>query len=97
MPDLGPSSGITEKSRTVLALLREQALDGFTLRSKTGFDKSALLASLQELSGRGLIRVAGDLTEPGMDEAFYSVPLGSVGNADLELGRLSSQPSLYRR
>jgi hypothetical protein len=97
MVDLSPNSGLTQNSRTVLGLLREQALDGFTLRSKTAFDKNTLLASLQELSSRGLIRVAGDLTEPGMDEAFYSVPLGSVGNADLELGRLSSQPSLYRR
>jgi hypothetical protein len=96
MADLSPNSGLTQNSRTVLGLLREQALDGFTLRSKTGFDAKTLLASLQELSGRALIRVAGDLTEPGMDEAFYAVPLGSVGNADLELGRLSSV-SLYRR
>lgn len=72
----------------VLGALREQAMDGYTLQSKTNLKGEELGAPLRKLVGQALVKVSGDLTPDRIGESFFSVPIDAVGYADSLLGRL---------
>jgi hypothetical protein len=94
MADVKPSAEPTlqadDATRTVLAVLRDRSMDGYTLMSKSGLDRPRLEQILRDLTARALVRATGYITADRLGESFFSVPQDMLGYVDQLLGRVRS-------
>jgi hypothetical protein len=81
---------LTEDALKVLQPLRERAMDGYSLRSRTGLTPDQLAQALLELRSQDLIIIKGELIPDRIGEAYVYVPPDALGYADVLLGRFSS-------
>jgi DNA-binding IclR family transcriptional regulator len=79
---------LSDEALKVLRALRERALDGYSLMSKTGLDRTKLYEGIRELVGLDLVNLKGDLNPELIGEAYLVVPPSVFGYADMLLGQL---------
>lgn len=65
---------LSDDAWKVLRTLSSRAMDGYTLRAKTGLGIDALKVALEELFKQSLISVKGDLTSEDVGVSYISVP-----------------------
>jgi len=83
-----PQQEITPESLKVLAALRDQAMNGYLLLSKSGLDRDVLETSLRTLTSQALVRVAGDVTAERLGESYFSISREALNYVDQLLGRI---------
>jgi hypothetical protein len=81
---------LSENALKVLQPLRERAMDGYSLQSRTGLTPDELATALQELRSQELIIVKGELIPDRIGDAYCYVPPDALGYADVLLGRIRS-------
>ncbi len=81
-------SPLTDTATRVLSALRESAMDGYTLLSKSGVSTTELSAAARELLGRGAIEIRGDVNPERVRESYMYVPPNAIGYVDYLLGRI---------
>jgi hypothetical protein len=86
-PEQTPSA---DEAMKVLAVLRDQSMDGYTLMSRAGVDRQQLESILRDLTGRAIVRATGYITAERLGESFFSVPQDMLGYVDQLLGRVRS-------
>ncbi len=59
-------------------VLKNQALDGYTLMAKTRLKPEELVRAVEPLLGQSLVIVKGELFGPDVGEAFFAIPTGSM-------------------
>ena len=79
---------LSDEALKVLRALRERALDGYSLMSRTGLDRTQLYEGIRELVGLDLVNLNGDLNPELIGEAYLVVPPTVFGYADMLLGQL---------
>jgi hypothetical protein len=82
-------------ARPVLEVIRDQALDGYALMSRTGLGFDQLKAAVTALVRSKLVAVTGSLDRERFGDSMFSVPIDAVGDADVALDRLTPKTS-YR-
>ena len=65
---------LSENAMKVLRLLRNSAMDGYTVMAKTKLTKEDLSQVIRELTSSSLIGIKGDLESPAVGEAYLWVP-----------------------
>jgi hypothetical protein len=88
-------SELGEPAKKVLEAVRARSMDGYSLLSRTGLRFSELPTAVEELLGKGLVMVTGDLNPDTIGDSVFSIPVDAVGNADVALGKLRPTTS-YR-
>jgi predicted transcriptional regulator len=88
-----PRLTLDDDSAAVLRALRERAMDGYTLLSKTSLDPEKLNKALQELQSAGIVMVKGELSANNVGDAYLYVPTDQKGYVDMLIGnfRFSSR------
>ena len=76
----------------LLRVLRERAMDGYTLVSKVSLPKAQVLAGLRELMDFELIRARGDVDLSSFGESYLSVPPDFQNRVDRLLESLRPYP-----
>jgi hypothetical protein len=87
VPQIGENTG------KVLSVVLEQAMYGYTLRSKTGLADTELVQALEFLKANELIDVDGNLSPEAVRSVYVWVPPSMKGSAQLALRGLRSQQS----
>lgn len=80
---------LSENALRILHELRERAMDGYTVMSRTRLSQEELREALKEfsqLSGPPLVKVKGDASGPAVGAAYLWVPPDAKGDADFLLG-----------
>ena len=79
---------ISDDASKVLRALRERALDGYSLMSKTGLDRQKLYEGIRELVALDVVNLKGDLNPELIGEAYLVVPPTVFGYVDMLLGQV---------
>jgi hypothetical protein len=77
---------LDDDSAAVLRALRERAMDGYSLLSRTGLDPVKLINALQQLQSVGVVSVKGELNASNVGDAYLFVPTDQKGYVDALLG-----------
>jgi hypothetical protein len=85
IPTLGPNT-----SRILDALL-EQAMEGYSLLSKTGLSNEEALKAIEYLKSRDLLAMEGEMNADSIRRAYFYVPTGAKGTAKLAVQTFLSQ------
>lgn len=86
MPQLATLSGGAAR---ILRVLRERAMDGYTLMSRTSLQGEEFEKALNELIKLSLVNVKGEAYGPAIGEAYLWVPPDAKRYADFLLSNLS--------
>ena len=76
---------VTENELKVLRAVRESAMDGYSLQSRTGLDAQTLVDTLLKL--RSMITVKVELLKERVGEAYVALPPSARGLVDMMLAR----------
>jgi hypothetical protein len=87
MPYLMQPPVMSDDALKILRALRERALDGYSLMSKTGLGPQKLYEGVRELVAENVVNLKGDLNPDLIGEAYLVVPPTAFGYADLLLGQ----------
>jgi hypothetical protein len=82
---------LSTPAKRVLSVLRESAMDGYVLLSKSGVTTAELSEAALELIDRGLIVIKGEPTSERVLESYMYVPPNAIGYVDVLLGRVRYQ------
>ncbi len=77
----GPS--LTNEALKVLLALRDSALDGYSLLSKTGLQRNTLVTALSELLARNIVIVKGELEKDRVGDVYVSVRPSARGYTEM--------------
>lgn len=83
---------LSEDAFKILRPLRERAMDGYSLMSRTGLDQQKLYEGIRELVTLDVVKLKGDLNPEFIGEAYLAVPPTVFGYVDMLLG----QPTFKR-
>ncbi len=75
----------------VLRAVRDRALDGYSLLSKTGLAPVQLVDALVALQSKGLVIVKGELAPNAVGDSIIAVPPDAIGDVDNLLGLIRSR------
>ena len=81
--DVIPKLG--ENEVKVLRVVRQRAMDGYSLLSSTGLNAKSLVESLSKL--QDLVSVKGELSSDRIGEAYVVLPPTNKGLVDMILAR----------
>ena len=79
---------LSDEATKILHALRERALDGYSLMSRTGLDRQKLYEGIRELVGLDVVSFRGDLNPELIGEAYLIVPPTVFGYVDMLLGQV---------
>jgi len=79
---------LSDDALKVLRAVRDRALDGYNLMSKTGLDPQKLYQAISQLVAEDLVSIRGDLNPDLIGDVYLVVPPTAFGYADLLLGQL---------
>jgi hypothetical protein len=94
MAEPGPTE-VETHAKKVLKEVRARSMPGYALQSKTGLDRDKLIPALEFLLEHSLVRVTGELNMEALGDSVISIPLESIGDADIFLGTLKGRTT-YR-
>jgi hypothetical protein len=79
---------ISANGKKILRLLTQQAMEGYSLMSRTGLKQDELQTAVDELLNRSLISIKGAPSGDELGKAYLWVPPNVQGRAEYLLGEL---------
>ncbi len=79
---------LSDEASKILRALRDRALDGYSLMSKTGLGPEQLYEGIRELVALDVVSLKGDLNPELIGEAYLVVPPTVFGYVDMLLGQV---------
>ena len=73
---------LSEEATRTLEVVRQRAMDGYMLRSRTSLEADVLYKALRELQAQDLVSIKGSLAPDSIGDVFVSVPPNALGMAD---------------
>jgi hypothetical protein len=75
-------AALTEPAARTLEVLRQRAMDGYSLQSRTALKPDVLYNALRELQGQDLVLIKGPFDPERIGDIYVSVLPGALQLAD---------------